>query len=319
MFKNAIIYRIDSRWTPDLKALERSLSKARFVRCSPSQAQSSGFVEPRGDAHAPLVESVGGQWIMRLCVETKKVPASAVQLMLQERLQQIERSTGRKPGKKESKELKEEILLELLPHAFPTQATIGIWLDPEARLLVVDAGSQGKADKVATALVSAADGFALSLVQTAETPASCMAHWLRTDEEPSNFSVDRECELKATDESRAVVRYGRHPLDIAEIKGHLQAGKVPTRLAMTWDSRVSLVLTDAFQLKKLTFLDTVFEGSASKQDEGFDADVAIMTGEMQSVIKDMIDAVGGEATHGMQSDDDGEAAASREEAASAPF
>ena len=51
----------------------------------------------------------------------------------------------------------------------------------------------------------------------------------------------------------------------------------------------------------------------------FDADVAIMTGEMQSVIKDMIDAVGGEATHGMQSDDDGEAAASREEATSAPF
>lgn len=32
------------------------------------------------------------------------------------------------------------------------------------------------------------------------------------------FSVDRECELKAADESKAVVRYSRHPLDTGELR-----------------------------------------------------------------------------------------------------
>lgn len=52
-------------------------------------------------------------------------------------------------------------------------------------------------------------------------------------EPPSSFTVDRECELKTPDDSKSAVRYARHALDIAEIQGHIQAGKVPTRLAIT--------------------------------------------------------------------------------------
>lgn len=62
---------------------------------------------------------------------------------------------------------------------------------------------------------------------------------------------------------------------------------------MTWDDRVSFVLTDRLQLRKVQFLDTVFEGT--KADEGgFDADVAIATGELVKLIPDVIEALGGE-------------------------
>ena len=78
-----------------------------------------------------------------------------------------------------------------------------------------------------------------------------MATWLMTKESPNSFTVDRECELKASDESKAVVKYGRHPLDIDEVAQHIAQGKIPTKLALTWNDRVSFVLTSSMQLKKL--------------------------------------------------------------------
>jgi recombination associated protein RdgC len=126
------------------------------------------------------------------------------------------------------------------------------------------------------------------------SPQAAMSSWLLEQEPPACLTVDRECELKAADESKAVVRYVRHALDTEEVKQHIAAGKLPTRLALTWDSRVSFVLTEALQLKKLTFLDSVFEGTSSEKDEGFDADVAIATGELRKLLPDLLEALGGE-------------------------
>jgi recombination associated protein RdgC len=121
-----------------------------------------------------------------------------------------------------------------------------------------------------------------------------MADWLLSQEAPSGFSIDRECELKASDESKAVVRYTRHALDTEEVRQHIEGGKMPTRLALTWNDRVSLVLTEGMQLKRLAFLDVVFEGAKVGKDDGFDADVAIATGELQKLLPAMLAALGGE-------------------------
>ncbi|WP_415829840.1 recombination-associated protein RdgC, partial [Delftia tsuruhatensis] len=126
---------------------------------------------------------------------------------------------------------------------------------------------------------------------------AAMAHWLTTQESPAGFSIDRECELKAADESKAVVRYGRHPLDIAEVQQHIEHGKLPTRVAMTWDDRVSFVLTQGLQLRKVQMLDVVTESKDG--DGGFDADVAITTGELSKLIPDLIEALGGEGRTGL--------------------
>ena len=120
-----------------------------------------------------------------------------------------------------------------------------------------------------------------------------MAAWLGSGEAPAGFSIDRDCELKSADEMKSVVRYARHPLDNPQVREHIEGGKVPTRLALTWNERVSFVLTDSLQLKKLDFLDGVFEGQTA-QDDGFDADAAITTGELRRLIPDLVDALGGE-------------------------
>ena len=109
VFKNVIVYRIEAPWSQSLSEAEEALAAQRFVPCSPSQEKSAGWVEPRGQEHGPLAESIGGQWLLEFMVETKALPASVVRRKVEERAAQIEATTGRKPSKKEKKELKEDI------------------------------------------------------------------------------------------------------------------------------------------------------------------------------------------------------------------
>ncbi|WP_198972576.1 recombination-associated protein RdgC [Xylophilus sp. ASV27] len=300
MFKNVIVYRIAPGWTGSLEQLEENLGKARFEPCGATQERSAGWVEPRGEAHGPLVESIGGQWILKHMVEAKAVPGSVVRRKLQERVARIEKETGRKPGKKESKELKEDVLLQLLPMAFTKQGATTVWIDPDARMLVLGVSSQGRADELVSALVEAMAGFAVSPINTNVTSVAAMSEWLVSQEPPAGFSVDRECELKASDESKAVVRYARHPLDIDEVREHIAQGKLPTKLAMTWDERVSFLLTEGMQIKKISFLEGVFDGTSGKKEDSFDTDAAIATGELQKLIPDLLEALGGEVQEGQQ-------------------
>ena len=299
MFKNLTVYRMGPDWTATAAEIEAELDKARFVECGATQQKSMGWVEPRGEAHAPLVEVVDGQILLKLMTEQRVVPGSVIKKRTEEIAAKIEEQTGRKPGKKQVKDLKEQALHELLPMAFTKQSTTRIWIAPKERLLMLDAGSQAKADEVVTLLAQSFQGLSMSLIQTAMSPAAAMTHWLGTGEPPYQFTIDRECELKSTDEMKSVVRYARHNLDTDEVKQHIVSGKVPTRVAMTWRDRVSFILTEALQLKKVTFLDVVFEGAVSvEKGETFDADAAIATGELIQLLPDLVEALGGEQVMG---------------------
>ena len=148
MFKNALVYRIADWNQPELTALEEKLGANRFVECGASQAESFGWVEPRGEKNAPMVEVVGGQLVMRLVIETKAVPSSAIKSRLEAELDKIEADTGRRPKGKRAKEMKEQIVHELLPRAFSKRSTTTVWVDAKAKLLVVDAASTKKADRL---------------------------------------------------------------------------------------------------------------------------------------------------------------------------
>ena len=296
MFKNLIVYRIAAGWSVGAAEMEATLAKARFVECGATQPLSLGWTEPRGVAHGPLAEVVAGQLLLKLATEQKVLPASVVKRRVDAMAAHIEQSSGRKPGKKQKKELKDEALLELLPQAFTKQAAINVWIDAKQMLLMVDASSPARADEVVTLLVKSFDGLSISHVATVESPAVAMTRWLATGDAPVGFSIDRECELKSADEMKSVVRYARHPLDTDEVRRHIQEGKLPTKLALTWQGRVSFLLTEAMQIKKIAFLDGVFDGAGTSggDDDRFDADAAIATGEVRQLIPDLLAALGGE-------------------------
>ena len=299
MFKNALVYRIEHWAQPGLPEIEARLAGARFVECGASQPESIGFVEPRGDEHGALIESIGGQLILRLATETKAVPGSVIKAEVEGKLDEIEKATGRRPRGKIVKELKEEVVHALLPRAFPKRSHTWVWVDAKAQLLLVGAGSQKKADAVVTRLLDLlGGGCKLALLQTALSPANAMSTWLQDKAAPGAFTIDRDCELKQPDSEKAAVRYARHTLDIDEVGEHIREGKLPTQLALTWAGRVSFVLTEALTLKKIKLLDVVLEGGSSrskdnKDDGGFDADVALATGELRLLIPALVEALGG--------------------------
>lgn len=299
VFKNLLLYRIAPDWAIEFADLDAALGQARFAECGATQPRSAGWVAPRGDAHGALVESVAGHWLLTLMVESKLVPGSVVKRQVDALAAKIEQDTGRKPGRKQRQELKDQALLELLPMAFTKRGTVRVWIAPAERLLAIDAGSQARADEVLTALTDALPGFAAQPINTAQSPAAAMADWLVSGEPPAGFTVDRDCELKAADGEKAAVRYARHTLEIAEIRDHIAAGKHPTRLALTWNGRVSFVLTEGLQIKRLAFEDGVFEKQpGASRDENFDADAAISTGELLPLVGDLLDALGGEQALG---------------------
>ena len=294
MFKNALIYRIAPTWKADLELMEAGLEAALYVECGASQEKAVGWTEPRGEANGVLAESVAGQILLKFMVEAKAVPNSVVNRKVKEELSKIEAATGRKPGKRETKEIKEDIKLSLMPLAFTKLSSVLVWIDAKAQLLTIGASSTAKADEVITYLVKCLDGFSVMPLNTQTSSAVAMADWLATQAPPAGFTIDRECELKSPDETKAVVRYSRHPLDIEEVSAHIISGKVPTKLALTWMDRVSFVLTDTLQIKKIAFLDGVFDGTSQEKEDGFDADTAIATGELRQLIPELLAALGGE-------------------------
>jgi recombination associated protein RdgC len=272
----------------------------RFRDCGATQEKSVGWSEPRGEKHAMLVESIGGQLLLRLTMEAKVLPSSVVKRRTDERVEKIEETTGRKLSRMEKKDLREETLFDLLPKAFTRISHTTVWIDPTARLLVMDVAGQTKADEVVAVLLRSLDGLVMTQVQTNESPGSQMAAWLMSYEAPGRLDVDRECELKATDESEGVVRYSKHTLNNEEVRKHIQSGKMVTKLALTWNGRVSFVMNDTLQIKKLKFLEGVLDGpdSAGKDEDRFDSDVLIVTGELSKLLPDLIEALGGELAAG---------------------
>jgi recombination associated protein RdgC len=299
VFKNLMVYRVGADWHPTLAQIEQGLAKGQFLPCGATQAQSLGWVSPRGVEHGALVESSDGKqgphWLLKLMIEQRVLPGSVVSQRADELAAQVEQQTGRKPGKKAMKDLKEQATHELLPLAFTKTAAVRVWIAPALSLLMIDAGSPKRAEEVVSLLIKALDGLSLHLVRTAEAPSTCMSAWLQDGVPPEGFTIDRDCELKSPDEMKSAVRYARHALDIEEVRQHLVAGKLPTRLAMSWKDRVSFVLTDTLQIKKIAFLDLAFEGrDAPAKDEAFDADAALATGELGQLIPMLIDGLGGE-------------------------
>lgn len=298
MFKQLSAYRIDPAALPDADGFAAALERSRFLPCAPTQPLAVGWVAPRAEPHAPLAERVAGLWQATLAFEQRLLPPSVVREQVQARAARIEQETGLRPGKRALRDLRDELTLELLPRAFTRRAAVQVWIDPAQGWLWLDAGSAARLDATLSAVVQALPALAPRALATIESPAVAMREWLASGEPPAGFSVDQDCTLQAADGSRAAVRYARHALDPQDLQRHLDAGLMPTRLALTWRSRVGFELTESLQLRKLALLDVVLDGGGKGADAGFDADVALRAGELRALLPELLDALGGEPEAG---------------------
>jgi recombination associated protein RdgC len=72
---------------------------------------------------------------------------------------------------------------------------------------------------------------------------------------------------------------------------------------MTWDNKISFVLTPSLTIKRVTPLDVIKEAAdptAQNDDERFESDFALMTGELARMLADVVDSLGGDQREAMQ-------------------
>lgn len=274
-------------------ALESSLSAHQFLPCGATQESSIGWVPPR-EENGLMAEKINGQTIIKLMIETKSVPASAVREAVDLQVKRLESETGRKPGKKEKRNIADDVILSLLPNAFPKRKAVTGWLTHDG-FLMLDSVSVANGDAFLSALLCAVNGLTVSLIQTVKSPQSAMTQWLLSDpvDWPSDFTVERETVLKSTGEDSATVKFSKHYLATDDVKKHVMEGKLPTQLAVSWDGRVAFVMTDCLGLKKVQILDGM-ENDGAEDTCRFDGDVALVTGCLRPAIDGLIDALGGE-------------------------
>jgi recombination associated protein RdgC len=295
-FKNLQIYRLPAPWAFSPEKLEEALRPAAFTPASSNEMLRQGWDSPRGNES--LVHVVNQQMLLLLGTEKKLLPSTVVNQVAKARAAEMEEQQGFAPGKKAMKELKERVHDELLPRAFTIRSNVWTWIDPVNGWRVVDAASPAKADEVIKLLLKAVDRMPLESLRVQRSPVGVMTAWLQDDEAPAGFTVDMDTELRATGESKAAVRYVRHTLEPEEVRRHIAAGKQCTRLAMTWESKISFVLTESLAIKSIKPLDVLKENDAvtRNDDERFDGDFMLMTGELSLLLRDVVEALGGEAT-----------------------
>jgi recombination associated protein RdgC len=292
-FRNLTLYRL-SEFHLSAEELDGALAQHAYIACTDLEMSSQGWIPPRDGGS--LVHSVNGQMLITLCIEKKLLPAAVVKEAAQGRATEIEEQQGYKPGRKQLREIKDAVTDELLPKAFSIRTKIAAWIDPANGWLAIDAPSSTKADALTGHLFKSIDNLNLVALRVNNAPVAAMTDWLATDSAPTGFTIDQDAELRATGEGRATVRYVQHTLEAEDVSRHIAAGKRCTHLAMTWNDRVSFVLTDGLTLKRVAALEVLKETSAAEQtaDESFDGDFLLMAGELARLLSDLLYALGGE-------------------------
>lgn len=290
-FKNLQLFRV--KQTAAFDVFEAQLADRVLQPCSGAHTVSRGWVPPR--AEGAFVHAVNRQWLIALGAEEKLLPASVLRQHAQERAQTIEKNEGRRVGRREFRDLQDQALQELLPRAFVRRRITQAWIDPIAGWLAVDSASPARADELLEQLHRSVDGLLLSPVKLRQSPASAMTGWLADGVALTGFSIDRDTELQSAE--HAAVRYTKHALDGEDIPAHIAAGKIVTKLGMTWGDKISFVLDEKLQLKRLAFLDIMKEAAdnqAENEADRFDLDFTLMTGELAKLLADLVGVLGGE-------------------------
>jgi recombination associated protein RdgC len=297
-FKNLMVYRLNREVSLSADEIEKQLSALSFTPCGSQDMAKTGWVSPMGSCSDALTHTVNGQIVICARKEEKILPSPVIKQELQAKIERLEGEQHRKLKKTEKDALKDEVLHSLLPRAFSRFNQTFLWIDTVNNLIMVDAASAKRAEDT-LALLRKSLGSLPVVPLTLENPIELtLTEWVRSKELPVGFALMDEAELKAILEDGGVIRCKKQDLFSDEIAVHIEAGKLVTKLALDWQERVQLVLSDDGSLKRLKFSDSLREQNddIDREDfaQRFDADFILMTSELAALIKNLIEALGGE-------------------------
>lgn len=292
-FKNLKLFRLSNTWNWTAEQIDTFLAKERFVSSGAAAPTASGWTPPR-EEDARFAYTVDRQILCAFRSEKKLLPASVINQFVKQRAIELEEQQGFKPGRKQLRDLKEEVTNALIPRAFSLTRDTRVWIDPINHWLIIDTASASKAEEILSALGKAIYPFPVEPIQVTLSPAVAMTQWLTSSEAPANFTIDQDAELRAGGDQAAAIRYVKHALDSVDIEKHIQSGKQCTRLALTWHDKVSFVLTETLDVKRVVPQDILDEAKQlvpTNEAEKFDGEFTLMCAELNALLAGLLEAL----------------------------
>jgi recombination associated protein RdgC len=293
-FKNLCLFRLPDDWSLSAGELEAKLEARPLAPCGHFDMTTRGWV-PVGPT-ARLLHTVGRHQLLALGVEQKLLPGSIIRQVATDRAVQKAAEQGFPVGRKQMRDLKLQVTEELRARALVKRRVTHAWMDLDNGWFIVDAAGIARAEEVVETLRETLGSFAVVPVDAERSPQVAMTAWLSLGQIGHPFNIDDDLELKAGNLSGATIRYSKHAFDTAQVRRHFSTGFVPTRLGITWNARVSFVLNDKFQVKRVQFLELEKDQDAAEDvdaQEQFDIDFAVMSGELSQLVTDLLPAISG--------------------------
>lgn len=286
-FSQVSIFRLPEQLNPE--KLEQALKTAPFVSCGSNEFYSQGFKNPVyfDERLYHPVSNTGAICFQR---EERILPASAVNKVLNERVDEIKEKEGRLVGRKERAELKELIIDYMLPKAFTkTIQTYGLFTD---EFLFINTASNKKAENFLSNLRLARGGLAASTCNCPQSLSSVMSDWLLKGSCEGRFELDFYALLKGFGDVGSTVKCSRTDLSASEIVGLMNGSRTCVELGLLWDERVSFVLSEDFTFKKVKLLDSCLNGCDSSE-EVQDGTQLILSHCLSEITNELKDIFGG--------------------------
>jgi len=291
-FKNLYFFAFTRPFQSSEEDLEKHLAEHLFTPCGSTEMSHFGWVNALGKHGQSIVHSVNGNHLLCARKEEKILPAPVVKNMLEEKINLHEAEQSRSATKKEKEQFKEDIIFELLPRAFSRVTDTHAYINAEHNIIVINTSSRSKAEDFLALLRKVLGTLPVTSVSPEKAPDELMTDWLTDTSLGDNFQLGMEAELHALGDDGAVVRVKNQDLTCDEMKSHLDADKFVVKLALEWDDAMSFILCDDLAIKRLKFFDVLQEQNDDIDSDDviarIDADFALMAGELNRFISDLL-------------------------------
>ncbi|GHF83807.1 recombination-associated protein RdgC [Thalassotalea marina] len=299
-FKNLYFFAFTRPFEWTEQDIEKLLSEHLFTPCASTEMSHFGWVNAMGKHSNNIVHTVNGNHLLCARKEEKILPAPVIKDMLEEKVNALENEHSRSATKKEKEQFKEDIIFELLPRAFSRVTDMHAYINAQHNIIVINSSSRSKAEDFLALLRKALGTLPVTSVSPEKAPDELMTDWLTDAQFGENFQLGTEAELHGLGDDGAIIRVKKQDLQSDEIKAHLDAEKFVVKLELEWDDAMSFILCDDFAIKRLKFFDVLHEQNddIDKDDvlARLDADFALMAGELNRFIDDLLAEFGTKTT-----------------------
>ena len=259
-FKNLTVFRFEEAPDIEPEALESALESNRFSPCDPQQMESLGWVAPLGEQSEQLVHAGSGMMLLTARREQRLLPATVIREAVDRKVRDIGAGEDRKLGRRRKLEIRDQLTFEMMTKAFTRSNLIQGLILPAEQAIVVDAASRKRAEEWISLLRDSLGSLPVAPPAFTHALPDTFTGWVSGKTSlPQGVLPGDECVLASPDREGAVVRCRRVDLSGGDVTTHIDAGMQVTRLSLEWQERLSLILNEEGDIRRLQFSDTVVE------------------------------------------------------------